>query len=113
MAGPTPGKGKPQAQPGGDVLTEKRTERKLQKPPLYKVVLHNDDYTPMEFVVRVLIEVFHKSESDANAIMLHAHTRGAVVAGVYTYEIAEAKVAKVAQLAREAEHPLLATMEPE
>lgn len=95
------------------VVTETRVKPKLKKPRLYKVLLHNDNYTTMEFVVQVLIEVFHKSESDAMAIMLHVHHRGVGVAGVYTYEVAEAKVDKVTKLAREAQYPLLCTMEPE
>jgi ATP-dependent Clp protease adaptor protein ClpS len=96
-----------------DVAVETKPKRKLQKPKLYKVLLHNDDYTPMEFVVAILRAVFHKSESDANAIMLHAHTSGYAVAGVFTFEIAEEKVAKVAALAEEAQFPLLCTLEPE
>ena len=96
-----------------DVATETRTTPKLQKPKLYKVLLHNDDYTTMEFVVAVPMEVFRKSAADAHAIMLHVHLRGAGVAGVYPHEVAEAKVEKTIALARAAEYPLLATMEPE
>jgi ATP-dependent Clp protease adaptor protein ClpS len=95
------------------VVTETRVKPKLQKPKLYKVILHNDNYTTMEFVVSILIGVFHKSESDAMAIMLNVHNRGAGVAGVYTYEVAEAKVEKTMGLAREAQYPLLCTMEPD
>ena len=95
------------------VVTETRSKPKLKRPKLYKVILHNDNYTTMEFVVQVLIEVFHKSESDAMAIMLHVHHRGAGVAGVYTFEVAEAKVNKTMRLAREAQYPLLCTMEPD
>ena len=90
-----------------------KSKAQLQKPRLYKVLLHNDDYTPMEFVVLVLRQVFHKSDSDATAIMLHAHTRGYAVAGVFTFEIAEMKVAETRALADEAQFPLLCTMEPE
>ena len=72
--------------------TRTKTERKLKKPPLYKVLLHNDNYTTREFVVAVLKEVFHQSESDAVRIMLHVHHNGVGVAGVYTYEVAETKV---------------------
>ena len=97
----------------GGVATETRTRAKLQRPKLYKVLLHNDDYTTMEFVVAILRHVFEKSESDATAIMLHVHTRGVGVAGVYAFEIAEAKVARVTALAREAQFPLLTTLEPE
>jgi len=93
------------------VLTE--SKQKLQKPPLYKVLLHNDDYTTMEFVVLVLRSVFNKSEEDAFRIMMAVHQQGIGVAGVYSYEIAEAKVDKVIQLARDKEFPLLCTMEEE
>lgn len=93
------------------VITE--SQQQLKKPPLYKVLLHNDDYTTMEFVVDILQSVFHKSESDAVRIMLAVHQQGVGVAGVYTYEIAEAKVEKVAQLARAHEFPLLCTLEAE
>ncbi len=100
-----------QPQPG--VITKTRTERKVKRPPLYKVLLHNDDYTTMEFVVALLEHVFHHSEAAAQAIMLHIHRTGIGVAGVYTYEIAEAKVAQVGELAKEAEFPLMCTLEPE
>jgi ATP-dependent Clp protease adaptor protein ClpS len=111
----SPGKqgGRPDQQGDSDVAVESKPKQKAQKPKLYRVLLHNDDYTPMEFVVGVLREVFHKSESDAMAIMLHAHTRGYAVAGVFTHEIAEQKVAKVHALAEEAQFPLLCSMEPE
>ncbi len=85
----------------------------LKRPRLYRVLLHNDDYTTMEFVVRVLMEVFRKSQDEATHIMLHVHTKGLGVCGVYTREIAETKVAQVEDLARKEEHPLLCTMEPE
>jgi ATP-dependent Clp protease adaptor protein ClpS len=90
-----------------------KAKPKLEKPKLYKVLLHNDDYTPMEFVVLVLVQVFHKSESDARSVMLHAHTHGYAVAGVYTFEVAETKVAETMKLAEKAQFPLLCTMEPE
>jgi ATP-dependent Clp protease adaptor protein ClpS len=96
-----------------DVALEPETKRRVKKPSLYKVILHNDDFTPMEFVVVILIRIFQKSESDATAIMLHAHTRGFAVAGVYVFEIAEAKVKETQALAREAQFPLLATLEPD
>ena len=102
-----------EGQGGDDVALETRSKKKLQKPRLYKVLLHNDNYTPMEFVVAILQTVFHKSESDARAVMLHAHTSGHAVAGVYSFEIAEERVAKVAALSEEAQFPLLCTMEPE
>lgn len=89
------------------------TKSKLEKPPLYKVLLHNDDYTTMEFVVFILKSVFHRTEEDSVAIMLAVHEQGIGVAGVYTCEIAEAKIRKVGELARANEFPLLCTMEEE
>jgi ATP-dependent Clp protease adaptor protein ClpS len=97
----------------GGVVVEEHTERKLKRPRLYKVVFHNDDYTTMEFVVAVLEQVFHHSEASATAIMLSIHRTGTGVAGVYTYEIAETKLAQTMDLARQAEHPLQVTLEPE
>ena len=85
----------------------------VRKPPLFKVLLHNDNYTTMEFVVFILAEIFHHSELDAIRIMLQVHQEGVGVAGVFTYEIAETKVARVMALAREYEYPLLCTMEEE
>lgn len=96
---------------GTGVITE--SQKKVEKPPLYKVLLHNDDFTTMEFVVIVLRKIFFKSEEDAVHIMLAVHQQGVGVAGVYTYEIAEAKVEKVTQLARAQEFPLLCTLEEE
>jgi ATP-dependent Clp protease adaptor protein ClpS len=93
------------------VATEEKT--RVKRPPLYKVLLHNDDFTTMNFVVFILRSVFQRSEMDAVRIMLHVHNQGVGVAGVYTYEIAEAKVARVTQLARENEFPLLASVEEE
>lgn len=94
-----------------DVLTERK--EKLQKPPLYKVLLHNDDFTTMDFVVFVLVQVFHKSEEEAIQIMLAVHHQGVGVAGVYTYEIAETKVNQVHNLAKAHEYPLLCSLEEE
>lgn len=91
------------------VVTE--SEVRLKKPPLYKVMIHNDDFTTMEFVVFILQTVFQRSESDAITIMLKVHTEGVGVAGIYTYEIAEMKVAKVTSLAQANEFPLLCTIE--
>ncbi len=88
-------------------------KRKLRKPPLYKVLLHNDNYTTMDFVVFVLMDIFHHSEANAIRIMLQVHNQGVGVAGVYTREIAETKIAKVTELARQFEYPLLCTMEEE
>jgi ATP-dependent Clp protease adaptor protein ClpS len=92
-----------------DVATE--SDEKLKKPPLYRVLLHNDDFTTMEFVVLVLESVFQKSDSDAVRIMLNVHNDGVGVAGVYTYEVAEMKCERVTQMARAQEYPLLCTME--
>jgi ATP-dependent Clp protease adaptor protein ClpS len=93
------------------VATDTRTERKLKKPKMYKVLLHNDDYTTMEFVVSVLQHVFHRSETDALQIMLHVHKNGLGVAGVYTREVAESRVTQVEALARAEEYPLRCSME--
>jgi ATP-dependent Clp protease adaptor protein ClpS len=84
---------------------------RLKKPPLYKVVLLNDDYTPMEFVVEVLQLFFRMDRPKATQIMLHVHTRGKGVCGVFTYEIAETKAAQVNDYSREHQHPLLCTLE--
>jgi len=86
---------------------------KLQKPPLYKVLLLNDDYTPMEFVVVVLERFFHKNREDATRIMLHVHNRGVGVCGVFIREIAETKVRQVTSYAQEQRHPLQCTYEAE
>jgi ATP-dependent Clp protease adaptor protein ClpS len=90
-----------------------KTRPQTQKPSLYKVLLLNDDYTPMEFVVHVLEKFFGKSRQEATDIMLHVHRRGVGVCGVYTYEVAETKVQQVMDYARANEHPLQCTMEKE
>jgi ATP-dependent Clp protease adaptor protein ClpS len=95
----------------GGVATE--SEQEVKRPRLYKVLLHNDDYTTMEFVVLVLTSIFHHPEPEAVRIMLQVHQKGIGVAGVYSYEVAEARIAKVARLAREHEFPLRCSMEPE
>src|SRR5215475_12086191 len=86
---------------------------KTKKPSMYRVLLLNDDYTPMEFVVHVLERFFNKSREAATEIMLHVHHRGVGVCGVYTYEIAETKVSQVVDFARRHQHPLQCTMEKE
>lgn len=97
-----------------EVLDPKtKTRKKVQKPPLYKVLLHNDDYTTMEFVVEVLKTVFHHHEQQALQIMLHVHHNGVGLAGTYPREIAETKAEKAMSLARAAEYPLLVTVEAE
>ena len=84
---------------------------KVEQPPLYKVLLHNDDYTTMDFVVWILQSVFTMPEEQAVQVMLNVHVKGVGVAGIYTFEIAEMKVEKVTAMAREHEFPLLCTME--
>lgn len=83
------------------------------EPPMFKVILLNDDYTPMDFVVTILKNVFHKSVQDAECIMLSVHNNGSAVCGIYTYETAETKVAQVGKLAADAGFPLRCTMEEE
>jgi ATP-dependent Clp protease adaptor protein ClpS len=97
----------------GGVATEKETREKIDKPRMYKVLLHNDNYTTMEFVVLVLMSIFLKPESEAVQIMLDVHRKGIGVAGVYQREIAETKVERAMQMARQAQFPFLVTMEPE
>ena len=97
--------------PKGEIVTKTRT--KTQRPSLYKVLLLNDDYTPMEFVVLVLQRFFAKSQEDAMQIMLHVHHNGVGICGVYTFEVAETKVAQVTDFARQNQHPLQCTMEKE
>ena len=91
------------------IATQTRTRTK--KPSLYRVFLLNDDYTPMEFVVYVLESLFNKGRDEAMRIMLHVHQNGVGLCGVYTYEVAETKVAQVLDLAQRNEHPLQCTME--
>ena len=95
------------------VGTLTKTKPKIARPSLYKVLLLNDDYTPQEFVVWLLEQIFQKSQEDAVRIMLHVHQTGIGICGVYTYEVAETKVAQVMELARRNEHPLQCTMEKE
>jgi ATP-dependent Clp protease adaptor protein ClpS len=97
--------------PGTGIVT--RTRPKTKRPSLYKVLLLNDDYTPMEFVVHVLERFFNKGREEATRIMLHVHQKGVGVCGVYTYEVAETKVAQVMDFARQHQHPLQCTMEKE
>ncbi|MFO7831680.1 MAG: ATP-dependent Clp protease adaptor ClpS [Desulfuromonadaceae bacterium] len=88
------------------------TQRKSTFPPRFVVIMHNDDYTTMEFVVMVLEEVFHKSSNEANSIMLTIHTKGKAVCGRYPFEIAETKVEKVHHLAKQGGHPLRCSIQP-
>ena len=96
----------------GGVATERETKQKIAKPPMYNVLLHNDNYTTMDFVVMVLVTVFRKSESEAMRIMLDVHYKGIGIAGKYPRDVAESKVQRAMQMAREAQFPFLLTMEP-
>ncbi len=89
------------------------TRPKTKKPSMYKVLMLNDDYTPMEFVVHVLERFFGKNRSEATNIMLHVHRRGVGICGVFTYEVAETKVTQVIDYARKHQHPLQLTLEKE
>lgn len=111
MAGDVPKTPWEETEGEAGAATERR--EKLQKPRLYKVLLHNDDYTTMEFVVLVLTSIFRHTVEAATEIMLHVHQRGVGVAGVYSREIAETKVKQVTDLARQNEFPLMCTAEPE
>lgn len=88
-----------------------KQKARVKKPSMYKVIMLNDDYTPMEFVVMVLERFFNKTHEEATHIMLHVHQKGVGVCGVFTYEVAETKVTKVMDLARQNQHPLQCTLE--
>ncbi len=92
-------------------LAVEESKPRVQQPPMYKVVMVNDDFTPMEFVVQVLQQFFHHSREAAVQIMLHVHTKGRGVAGIFPVEIAETKTAQVNAYARKHQHPLLTVME--
>src|SRR5271169_4319375 len=97
--------------PGIGVVT--KTRPKTKKPSLYKVLLLNDDYTPMEFVVHILEKIFGKSREEAVDVMLHVHRHGVGICGIFTFEVAETKVAQVIEFSRRHQHPLQCTMEKE
>jgi ATP-dependent Clp protease adaptor protein ClpS len=99
--------------PSESILTESRNEQKLERPRMWRVLLHNDDYTTQEFVVFVLETVFRKGRAEAFTIMMSVHRSGLGVAGVYTHDVAETKLKATQQMAEEQEFPLLVTMEPE
>lgn len=99
-----------QRQISGNVI--EREKRDFKKPPLFNVVMHNDDYTPMEFVTNVLTDVFNKNRETAIVIMMDVHRKGKGIAGTYTREIAEAKSAIAMDHARKEEHPFKLTVEP-
>lgn len=90
---------------------KEKIDKKIKEPSMYKVLLHNDDYTTMDFVVEVLIFIFHKTHEEATRIMLNVHEKGVGVCGIYTFEIAETKVETVHRLAQENEFPLKCSME--
>jgi ATP-dependent Clp protease adaptor protein ClpS len=92
--------------------TESIPEAIVAEPPMYQVILLNDDFTPMDFVVRILVELFYLSTEQAERVMLEVHHKGRGVCGLFTREIAETRVAQVNQVARQNEHPLLCVMEP-
>ncbi|RZV37832.1 MAG: ATP-dependent Clp protease adapter ClpS [Chromatiales bacterium] len=98
-------------QHGSHELAVEEARPKIKQPPLYRVVLINDDFTPMEFVVEILESVFGMERTRATQVMLEVHTKGKGVCGVYSYEIAETKVAQVMGIAEQHQHPLLCTME--
>ncbi len=97
--------------PDQDYGVATKTKPKTRKPSLYKVLMLNDDYTPMEFVVLVLQRVFRMSMEDATRVMLHVHQRGVGVCGIFPYEVAESKASQVIDFARENQHPLQCTLE--
>lgn len=96
---------------GPNVGAVTKTRTRTRKPAMYKVLMLNDDYTPMEFVVHVLERFFQKTREESTRIMLHVHRRGVGVCGVFTYEVAETKVTQVMDLARQNQHPLQCTIE--
>ena len=104
-------KDKGPAGPGRGTAVATRTKPRTKRPSLYRVLLLNDDYTPMEFVVHVLERFFQKNAEDATRIMLHVHQNGVGECGVFTYEVAETKVMQVMDLARQHQHPLQCVME--
>ena len=113
-AAPEFGQDPPGQSPGGQTdhgLLVEEAQPKVKQPPLYNVVLLNDDYTPMEFVVDVLERFFRMDRSGATRVMLEVHTRGKGICGVFTYEIAETKVAQVTTYSRDNQHPLMCTLE--
>ena len=101
----------PKRHSDSEELAVAKSREKLDKPPLFKVLLHNDNYTTMEFVVFALVSIFNKTEDEAFRIMLNVHNEGIGVAGVYTFEIAETKAQKTMDLAREQEYPLMCTVQ--
>ena len=103
----------PYDDPSRDEEHDLATRQRLRRPPLYRVLLHNDDYTTRDFVVMVLMRYFHKDYAEATSIMLHVHNHGLGVAGCYPYDSAATKLHQVEQLAREHQMPLRLSMEPD
>jgi ATP-dependent Clp protease adaptor protein ClpS len=99
--------------PRESTLIESQSEQKVERPRMWRVLLHNDDYTTQEFVVWILETIFHKDQGEAFEIMMSVHRSGMGIAGVYTHDVAETKVRTTKQLAEEHEYPLLVTMEPD
>ena len=97
--------------PGNSTGVIEKVKPKTKKPSMYKVIMLNDDYTPMEFVVHVLVRFFSKTREEATKIMLHVHQQGVGICGVFSYEIAETKVMQVMDCARQNQHPLQCTIE--
>jgi len=95
------------------IIEDSKTHLDLDKPKMYRVLIHNDDYTTMDFVIMILMKIFHKSEQEAEIIMWDVHKKGKGTCGIYTHEIAQTKVEQVKRLAKDNEFPLLATMEEE
>ena len=96
----------------GKVLTRTKTKQRVKRPRMYRVLLHNDDFTPREFVVLVLRHVFAKAEAESTALMLHVHNNDVGVVGLYPFSVPETKIAEVTALSEESNFPLLFTMEP-
>lgn len=99
--------------PGTEERLKVHTEPRLDEPKMYKVLLHNDHYTTMDFVIEVLVGIFHKSASEATQLMLDVHKKGTGLCGIFTYDIARSKVDKVHALARDRQFPLKCSCEPE
>jgi ATP-dependent Clp protease adaptor protein ClpS len=109
----SPSSSMPESRTNESTLTDARSDQKVAHPRMWRVLLHNDDYTTQDFVVWVLESIFHKPRGEAFAIMMSVHRSGLGVAGIFTYDVAETKVKTTKQMAEEHEFPLLVTMEPE
>ena len=96
---------------GSDPESDQGTDQEIREPKMYRVILHNDDYTTMDFVIEILMVVFHKPAADATRIMLDVHKRGRGICGIYTYDVAATRVARVHQLAQKREFPLKCSLE--